>query len=126
MRVLLFLGCRARYCVRRWTEADRTGVTSVTEYEIRPTEYDRRVGRIGATPALSETELTSQLADLVARAPSLPDLFAHRLAAVAAVHWRSAGRTLPTALLEEERFATVVELAAPLLLGRIVDAYRGP
>src|SRR4051812_21537209 len=116
----------ARTAVRLWTETDRTAVRSVTEYEIRPSEYDRQVGRPRISATVSDAELASRLAVMTDRAPGLPDLFAHRLGAVAAAHWRRCGRELPAPLLEEERFATIVELAAPLLLSRILDACEGP
>src|SRR4051812_46856019 len=115
----------ARTAVRLWTETDRTAVRSVTEYEIRPSEYDRQVGRPRISVTVSDAELASRLALMVDRAPGLPDLFAHRLGAIAAAHWRRCGRELPAPLLEEERFATVAGLAARLLLSRILDAYDG-
>lgn len=75
---------------------------------------------------MSALELTTQLNAMVDRAPGLPDLFAHRLGAMAAARWRSQGRRLPAPLAEEEHFATVVAVATPVLLERILDACDGP
>src|SRR3954447_24996593 len=71
----------ARTAVRRWTETDRTAVRSMTEYEIRPSEYDRPVGRPRISAGVSDAEIASRLAVMADRAPALPDLFAHRLGA---------------------------------------------
>jgi hypothetical protein len=112
--------------VRLWTEADRTHVTAPTEYEIRPSSTIVQVGSTGPAPALSDAELLARLGAMVDRAPTLSDLFAHRLGAIAAARWRASGRALPEPLLEEERFAAVTEFATPVLLNRILDVCDGP
>ena len=59
------------------------------------------------------------------RAPSIVDLLDHRLGALAARHWRAQGRALPVPVLEEERYASSMALATPVVLSRITDAYDG-
>ncbi len=64
--------------------------------------------------------------ELIERAPTVADLHAHRLHLYAAWRWRSLGRPLASELVELERGAAVVRLAAPALLRRIREAYDGP
>lgn len=63
---------------------------------------------------------------LVARAPSLEDLRVHRLHLFAVRRWRSLGRAVPDDLVDEERLAAMVTLAAPAVLQEVRAAVDGP
>jgi hypothetical protein len=65
------------------------------------------------------------VAELIDRAPSLADLRNHRIGVLAARRRRELGRPIPPELLEEERWATLVVLTAPVLLQRARSAYEG-
>lgn len=68
----------------------------------------------------------SRADQLIDRARSVADLQAHRLHLYAAWRWRSLGRPVAGELVELEREAAVVRLAAPAILERIRSAYDGP
>src|SRR5690349_13705490 len=76
--------------------------------------------------SLPEHRLWFRLDALVDSAPTVLDLLDHRLGAVAARHWRAQGRSLPPAILEEERYSTLATATAPILLQRIASIYPRP
>ena len=81
------------------------------------------------TPALAEPEvggLWAAVEALVARAPSLADLYSHRLELFAARQLRASGQDVPEDLLARERRAAISALTAPLLLARVRAAFDGP
>lgn len=63
--------------------------------------------------------------ELVDRAPSLAALRSHRLELLAARRWRAQGLPVPEDLVEQERWAAIAVLAAPILLSRVQEAYDG-
>ena len=63
---------------------------------------------------------------LLDASPSLADLRAHGLALLAARHWRSVGRSVPTTLTAEEVGASWRYHAAPAVLERVRAACDGP
>jgi Uncharacterised nucleotidyltransferase len=63
---------------------------------------------------------------LIDRAPTVEDLFAHRLHLYADWRWRQLGRPIPQELAELRKGAAVLRLAAPALVGRIRQVYDGP
>jgi hypothetical protein len=71
------------------------------------------------------SQLWAAVDRLVDRAPSVADLSSHKLELFAARRWRSLGQTVPAEIVEQERRAAVVQLAAPVLLSRIRAAYEG-
>jgi Uncharacterised nucleotidyltransferase len=71
------------------------------------------------------SQLWAAVDRLVDRAPSLADLSSHRLELLAARRWRSLGMVVPPEVVDKERRAAVVQLAAPVLLGRVRAAYDG-
>lgn len=73
----------------------------------------------------AQSELWAAVDRLVDRAPSLADLGSHRLELLAARRWRALGLPVPPEVVEQERRAAVVQLAAPVLLGRVRAAYGG-
>jgi hypothetical protein len=75
---------------------------------------------------LLEDGFWTRLDALADRAPSIVDLLDHRLGAVAARHWRAQGRPLAPAVVEEERYATLATVAAPILLKRVASLYERP
>ncbi|MGH3004319.1 MAG: nucleotidyltransferase family protein [Gaiellaceae bacterium] len=62
---------------------------------------------------------------LLDRALHLADLRSHQLQLLAARRWRALGLPVPAELVDEERFAAVVVLTAPILLERARGAYDG-
>lgn len=77
-------------------------------------------------PAPTDEGLWSAVDALVARAPSLADVYSHRLELFAARQLRAAGSEVPEDLLARERRAAIGALTAPLLLSRVCQAYDGP
>jgi len=71
------------------------------------------------------SELWAAVDRLVDRAPSLADLSSHRLELLAARRWRTLGQPVPQEVVDQERRAAVVQLAAPVLLSRVRAAYDG-
>ena len=71
------------------------------------------------------SELWAAVDRVVDRAPSLADLSSHRLELLAARLWRSQGLSVPPEIVDKERRAAVVQLAAPVLLARVRAAYDG-
>jgi hypothetical protein len=65
------------------------------------------------------------LEHLADRAASVDDLRLHKLQLVAARTWRERGRLVPGPLLDEERYARMLALLAPMVLRRIGDAVGG-
>jgi putative nucleotidyltransferase-like protein len=63
---------------------------------------------------------------LIDRTESLERLRAHKLHLLAARRWRSLGRTIPPALVDDERVATMMALTVPALLTKIRAACDGP
>jgi hypothetical protein len=63
---------------------------------------------------------------LTLRAPTVGDIRAHRLDALAVAYWNEASRPVPAGLAEPVRHARELGLAAPLLLERVRAACRGP
>jgi putative nucleotidyltransferase-like protein len=63
---------------------------------------------------------------LTLQAPTVADVVAHRLHALAAAYWTEAGRAVPTELAEHARHGRELGLAAPLLLERVRAACSGP
>lgn len=61
-----------------------------------------------------------------ATAEDLDDLVEHRVHLLAALRWRALGRRVPPALAQEERFAAMRVMAAPVLLRRIRELHDGP
>jgi hypothetical protein len=70
-------------------------------------------------------ELWDRVDQLVDRAPSLEALRAHGLHLLATRLWRSRGLPVPADLLNEQRRAEMVSMAAPALLRRACAAYGG-
>ena len=79
----------------------------------------------GRRLAQAPSELWAAVDRLVDRAPSLADLSSHRLELLAGRRWRALGKPVPPAVVDQERRAAVVQLAAPVLLGRVRAAYEG-
>jgi hypothetical protein len=77
-------------------------------------------------PAPTDEGLWAAVDALVARAPSLADVYSHRLELFAARQLRAVGNDVPEDLLARERRAAIAALTAPLLLSRIREAYDGP
>jgi hypothetical protein len=77
-------------------------------------------------PGDTSSDLWRAAERLVERAPLLTDLQSHKLELVAARKWREEGRSVPEALLEEERRARVASLATRPLLERVFAAYGRP
>jgi putative nucleotidyltransferase-like protein len=77
-------------------------------------------------PAPTDEGLWAAVDALVARAPSLADVYSHRLELFAARQLRAVGDHIPEDLLARERRAAIAALTAPLLLSRIREAYDGP
>ncbi len=71
------------------------------------------------------SQLWAAVDRLVDRAPSVADLSSHRLELFAARRWRSLGMVVPPEVVDKERRSAVVQLAAPVLLGRVRAAYDG-
>jgi hypothetical protein len=63
---------------------------------------------------------------VIDRAPGLDDLRAHGLELLAARRWRSLGKRVPPDLVDQERRAAMLTLAAPILLRKIREACEGP
>lgn len=63
---------------------------------------------------------------LIDRTESLERLRAHKIHLLAARRWRSLGRTIPPALLDDERLTTMIALTVPALLTKIRAACDGP
>jgi hypothetical protein len=63
---------------------------------------------------------------LIDGARSPHDLRAHGLHLLAAQRWREQGRTVPASLVESERDASMLSLAAPLVLGEVRADCDGP
>jgi len=63
---------------------------------------------------------------LIDRAASLSDLAIHRLHLLAGPRLRAQGEPVPVELVNEERLAALRTLVAPMLLGRVREAYDGP
>lgn len=82
-------------------------------------------GQMQPARAESALEIWEAVDRLVDRAPSLADLRSHRLELFAARRWRSRGIPVPEDLVEQERRAAVVTLAAPVLLERVRAACDG-
>src|SRR4051812_21425163 len=72
------------------------------------------------------TRAMRRLERLVDLAPSPDDVLAHHLGALAAVRWRTTGRTVPAVLLEEERFAAMASMAEGVVLERILSVWNRP
>lgn len=72
-----------------------------------------------------EGELWAAVDRLVERAPSLANLASHRIELFAARRWRERGEPVPRAMVDQERRSAIATLAAPLVLGRIREAYDG-
>src|SRR3954447_9774872 len=68
----------------------------------------------------------TQLEAMAARAPTMADLFHHRLGGIEARRLRALGHPLPAALAEEEQYASFSGLAAPVVLSRIADICEQP
>jgi Uncharacterised nucleotidyltransferase len=71
-------------------------------------------------------DLLPALERLADRAGSVDDLRLHKLQLVAARSWRERGRLVPRPLLDEERFARMLALVAPIVLRRVREAVDGP
>jgi len=71
------------------------------------------------------TELWARVDELVDRAPGVPGLRAHGLHLLAARRWRSRGLPVPADLVQQQRTAEMVAMAAPMLLRRARAAYDG-
>lgn len=72
-----------------------------------------------------DSELWAAVDRLVDRAPSLADLASHRIELFAARRWRARGEPVPEAVVEQERRAAIAALTAPVVLGRVREAYDG-
>jgi Uncharacterised nucleotidyltransferase len=75
------------------------------------------------THTLDVLPVLERLAD---RAGSVDDLRLHKLQLVAARTWSERGRLVPGPLVDEERYARMLALLAPIVLGRLRAAVRGP
>jgi Uncharacterised nucleotidyltransferase len=84
------------------------------------------IPRADAPAAPTDDRLWSAVDALVARSPSLADVYSHRLELFAARRLRAAGQEVPEDLLGRERRAAIAALTAPLLLSRIREACDGP
>src|SRR5712691_3463489 len=78
-------------------------------------------GEVGMTE-----HLWDRVDELVDRAQDITDLREHRLELLAARRWRALGRPVPTELVDEERLAAIMTLAAPPLLEKIRASLEGP
>jgi hypothetical protein len=70
--------------------------------------------------------LWSRLDALVDGMTSVEAVLDHRLGGIAARRFRATGRSLPAALLEEERFVAAALLASPVVLERVAEAHGEP
>jgi hypothetical protein len=77
-------------------------------------------------PALVDERLWEGVDRVLDRAPQLADLRRHQLGPLAARRFRKLGRPVPEELLDEERFAAIVVLTAPVVLARVREAIAGP
>jgi hypothetical protein len=82
--------------------------------------------RIGSNRAVLDRDLWGGVSRLVDRAPSLADIWEHRLDLLAVDRWHALGRPIPSDLLAEARRSAMTILAAPLLLERIRATVAGP
>jgi hypothetical protein len=71
-------------------------------------------------------DILPALGRLADRAASVDDLRLHKLQLVAARTWRERGRPVPGPLVDEEHYARMLALLAPLVLQRIRAAVGGP
>jgi hypothetical protein len=72
------------------------------------------------------TDMWDRVDELVDRAGDIADLREHRLELLAARRWRQLGRPVPDELVAQERFAAVIAMTAPVLLGKVRAALDGP
>lgn len=77
------------------------------------------------TASRRESELWEAVDRIVDRAPSLADLASHRIELFAARRWRAQGKGVPESVVDQERRAAIATLTAPVLLGRVREAYDG-
>jgi Uncharacterised nucleotidyltransferase len=79
----------------------------------------------GIRDAPASAKLEERVERLIDHAPSVAALRAHRLHLAAARIWRARGTVAPESLLETERLAELMAVAAPVLLERARAAYDG-
>lgn len=70
-------------------------------------------------------DLWSGVDRIIDRAPSLADLRAHRLHLIAARRWRTNGRAVPTAFVDDEMQSAIVRSLAWAALRQVRHAYDG-
>jgi hypothetical protein len=78
------------------------------------------------TSATVDSPLWQGVQRVTLQAPTVGDVQAHRLDALAVEYWPSAGRSVPVELVDRVATARRMALAAPLLLRRVRAACRGP
>jgi Uncharacterised nucleotidyltransferase len=89
---------------------------------VLPLEAHSRPHR-SRSHTLDVLPVLERLAD---RAGSVRDLRLHKLQLVAAQTWRARGRLVPGPLVDEERYARMLALLAPIVLRRVRDAVEEP
>jgi Uncharacterised nucleotidyltransferase len=92
--------------------------------DFAPTPFSIGMGRERATLP-PRAAVLSAIDTLIDRARTVEDLEHHGLQLFAVRRWRALGRPVPDRLVDRERLAALISLAAPAVLERIRGAYGG-